>query len=165
MATPSAKLTLPVSDRDHAQGPATALVTLLEYGNYECPHCGKAYPIVEELRRQFGDRKRAAQGRFWGMHQILLMHQSALETSHLVRYAERLGLDAARIARELAAHTFQGRVREDFMSGVRSGVNGTPIFFINGMRHDGRVDSSSLSEAMEDAANSPASLPHGDPSL
>jgi protein-disulfide isomerase len=173
----SGKLTLPVSDRDHVRGPATASVTLVEYGDYECPHCGRAYPIVEELCRRFGDRMRfvfrnfpltqvhefaevaaesaeaaAAQDRFWEMHHMLFTHQDALDTSHLVRYAGKLGLDAIGFARELAAHTFQTRVREDFMSGVRSGVNGTPTFFINGLRHDGSFDLPSLADAIESAA-------------
>ncbi len=176
-APPSAKLTLPVSERDHVQGSATAPVTLVEYGDYECPHCGRAYPMVEELRRKFGDQLRfafrnfpltqihqyaeiaaesaeaaAAQDRFWEMHHALFTHQDALDTSHLVHYAERLGLDTERFSSELTAHTFQARVREDFMSGVRSGVNGTPTFFINGLRYDGPFSLSSLSTAIEQAA-------------
>jgi protein-disulfide isomerase len=173
----STRLTAPVSDRDHVQGSATAAVTLVEYGDYECPHCGRAYPIVEELRRQFGDRMRfvfrnfpltqihqyaeaaaesaeaaAAQGLFWEMHRLLFMNQGALEPSNLVRYAERVGLDAARLSKDLTDHTYLERVRQDFMSGVRSGVNGTPTFFINGLRHDGPFDLSSISAAIEDAA-------------
>jgi protein-disulfide isomerase len=173
----TSRLTVTVSERDHVQGSATAAVTLVEYGDYECPHCGAAYSIVEELRRQFGDRMRfvfrnfpltqihqyaeaaaesaeaaAAQGRFWEMHRILFKNQRALEPSHLVRYAEQVGLDAARFSKDLSARTFRERVHEDFMSGVRSGVNGTPTFFINGLRHDGPFDFDSLSAAIEDAA-------------
>jgi protein-disulfide isomerase len=178
-APSSSMLTLPVSARDHAKGHATALVTLVEYGDFQSPHCGRAYPIVEELRRQFGDRVRfvfrnfpltqvhqfaelaaeaaeaaGAQDRFWEMHHKLFTHQSALDRSHLMHYAGEIGLDAARFAEALAAHSFKARVREDFMSGVRSGVNGTPTFFINGMRHDGPFDLSSLSGAVQDAADS-----------
>src|SRR5579863_1934920 len=145
------KLTLPVTDRDHIQGTEKAMVTLVEYGDYQCPHCGRAYPIVEELRRVFGDRLRfvfrnfpltqvhdhaeaaaeaaeaaGAQGRFWEMHHALFTHQNALDAAHLVHYAGQLGLDEQQLTQALRAHTFQGRVREDFMSGVRSGVNGTP---------------------------------------
>jgi protein-disulfide isomerase len=174
-----ATLTLPVSGRDHMEGSAKALVTLVEYGDYECPHCGRAYPIVEEIRRQFRDRMRfvfrnfpltqihefagiaaeaaesaAEQDRFWEMHHALFTHQSSLDKSHLVQYAAQLGLDVQRFSHSLAAHSFQGRVREDFMSGVRSGVNGTPTFFINGLRHDGPFDLSSLSGAIEDVAAS-----------
>jgi protein-disulfide isomerase len=170
-------LTKPVSDRDHVQGSAKAPVTLVEYGDYECPHCGKAFPIVEELRRQLGDRMRfvfrnfpltqshehaemaaeaaesaAAQGRFWEMHHALFTHQSSLDKPHLVRYAGQLALDIGQFTQALTTHAFQSRVREDFMSGVRSGVNGTPTFFINGARHDGPFDLSSLLEAVEEAA-------------
>ena len=177
MTTNSSMLTLPVSDRDHVQGSATALVTLVEYGDYECPHCGRAYPIVEELRRIMGDKLRfvfrnfplsqihehaemaaesaeaaAAQNRFWEMHRALFTHQNALDTAQLLHYAERLGLDAALFSRALGEHTFRRRVHGDFLSGARSGVNGTPTFFINGMRHDGPFDLSTLSDAIEDAA-------------
>jgi protein-disulfide isomerase len=173
----TAKLTLPVTDRDHMQGSGEAPVTLVEYGDYECPHCGRAYPIVEELRRNFGDRLRfvfrnfpltqvhahaemaaeaaeaaGAQGRFWEMHEALFTHQNALDTSHLVQYAGRLRINAAQLGEALTAHTFRDRVREDFMSGVRSGVNGTPTFFINGLRHDGPFDLSSLTEAIDGVA-------------
>lgn len=173
------KLTLPVTNRDHIQGPEEAPVTLVEYGDYQCPHCGRAFPIVEEIRKLFGDRLRfvfrnfpltqahehaeaaaeaaeaaGAQGRFWEMHHALFTHQNALDGSHLAEYAKRLGLDAARFAHAMAAHSFGERVREDFMSGVRSGVNGTPTFFINGVRHDGPFDLTPLSEAIEQAAES-----------
>jgi protein-disulfide isomerase len=171
------KLTLAVTDRDHKQGPAEAAVTLVEYGDYECPHCGRAYPIVEELRQNFGDRLRfvfrnfpltqvhahaemaaeaaeaaGAQGRFWEMHEALFTHQNALDTSHLVQYAGRLRINAAQLGEALTAHTFRDRVREDFMSGVRSGVNGTPTFFINSVRHDGPFDLPLLTEAVEGSA-------------
>lgn len=179
-APSSSMLTLPVSARDHVLGLATAPVTLVEYGDYECPHCGRAYPIVEELRRQFGDRVRfvfrnfpltqvhqfaelaaeaaeaaGAQDRFWEMHHKLFTHQSSLDKTHLMHFAAELGLDASRFSEAIAGHSFKARVREDFMSGVRSGVNGTPTFFLNGTRHDGPFDLSSLSEAVEDAADSP----------
>jgi protein-disulfide isomerase len=171
------RLTLPVTDRDHMQGAAAAPVTLVEYGDYECPHCGRAYPIVEELRTNLGDRLRfvfrnfpltqvhahaemaaeaaeaaGAQGHFWEMHNALFTHQNALDSSHLVQYAGRLRMNAAQLGEALAAHTFRERVREDFMSGVRSGVNGTPTFFINGVRHDGPFDLSSLTEAIDAVA-------------
>jgi protein-disulfide isomerase len=173
----SARLTTPVTERDHIEGPPDARVTLVEYGDYECPHCGRAYPIVEEIRQQFGDRLRfafrnfpltqvhayaevaaeaaeaaGAQGRFWEMHHSLFAHQNALDAPHLVQYAERLRMNAAQVAEALAAHTFRDRVREDFMTGVRSGVNGTPTFFINGMRHDAPFDLPVLSQAIEEAA-------------
>jgi protein-disulfide isomerase len=173
----SAELTLPVSDeRDHIQGPAEAPVTLLEYGDYECPYCGAAYPIVQQVQAQMGDRLRfvfrnfpistshphaeqaaeaaeaaAAQGRFWEMHDHLYEHQRHLEAGDLRTYAEELGLDVERFDRELAENVHAARVREDFMSGVRSGVNGTPTFYVDGNRHDGSYDLDSLVAALERA--------------
>jgi protein-disulfide isomerase len=166
-----------VSDRDHIEGPAKAPVTLVEYGDYECPHCGHAYPIVEELRRRFAKQMRFVfrnfplsdmhphaesaaeaaeaagdQNRFWEMHHALFTHQNALDKSHLLKYAGELRIDAERFAEALAAQTFRQRVRDDFMSGARSGVNGTPTFFVNGARYDGSYDLPSLSEAIEAAS-------------
>ena len=156
------QLTLPVSERDHIQGPATAPITLVEYGDYECPNCGEAYSIVKELQEELGERLRfvfrnfplttahphaqnaaeaaeiaAGQGRFWEMHDLLFENQEELGDRDLIHYASKLGLDAAQFQRELSAHAHAARVREDFMSGVRSGVNGTPAFFINGVVYHG----------------------------
>jgi protein-disulfide isomerase len=166
-----------VSDRDHSEGLPDAPVTLVEYGDYECPHCGAAFPIVEELRKQLGDRLRfvfrqfplsqihphaelaaeaaeaaGTRDRFWQMHRMLMTHQNALGSRQLVHYASELGIDAAWFSAALAGHQFQARVKDDFMSGVRSGVNGTPTFFINGKRHDGPFDLSSLIAAIEEAS-------------
>jgi len=174
------RLALPVTPRDHADGPANAVVTLVEYGDYECPHCGRAYPIVKEIQRRLDARLRfvfrnfplaeahphathaaeaaegaAAQGRFWEMHDTLYEHQQALDDPHLVAYAKSLGLDESRFGHELASHAHGPRVREDFLSGVRSGVNGTPTFFINGIRHDASWDLATLLEALG-AASTPA---------
>jgi protein-disulfide isomerase len=166
----TAELTLPVSvDRDHIQGPADAPLTLLEYGDYECPYCGAAYPIVKQVQSQMGNRLRfvfrnfpittshphaehaaeaaeaaASQGKFWEMHDLLYENQKRLEDADLHRYAEQLGLDVQRFAEDLANGAHIGRVREDFMSGVRSGVNGTPTFYVNGLRHDGDYQLESL---------------------
>jgi protein-disulfide isomerase len=166
----AAKLTLPVSeDRDHIQGAAEAPATLLEYGDYECPFCGAAYPIVKEVQSRLGDRLRFvfrnfpittshphaelaaeaaeaadAQRKFWEMHDLLYESQQHLEAADLHRYAEQLGLDVGRFDNELARHVHAERVREDFMSGVRSGVNGTPTFYVNGVRHDGDYELESL---------------------
>lgn len=170
------KLTVPVGTRDHSAGSHTAPITLVEYGDYECPHCGAAYPIVKELQRVLGDRLRfvfrnfpltqihphaehaaesaeaaGAQGKFWEMHDWLFEHQRHLADAQLVRAAEAVGLDAARFQRELEEGIHQARVREDFMSGVRSGVNGTPTFFINGQRHDASFDTDTLLAALEAA--------------
>ena len=172
-----ARLTLPVGPRDHAQGQPDALVTLVEYGDYECPHCGRAYPIVKEVQRRLGAKLRfvfrnfplpeshphaehaaeaaegaAAQGRFWEMHDALYEHQQALDDRHLVGYAAALGLEASRFEDELRGHVYKARVREDFTSGVRSGVNGTPTFFINGVRFDDSWDPDTLTEALTNAS-------------
>jgi protein-disulfide isomerase len=168
-----ARLKVPVRERDHVIGPADALVTLVEYGDYECPYCGLAHPIVKEVQRRLGRRLRfafrhfplaemhpralpaaeaaeaaGAQGRFWEMHDLLYANQPALEDADLLAYATALDLDVRRFVRELAERTWELRVREDFMSGVRSGVNGTPTFFINGVRHDGGWDVETLTEAL-----------------
>ena len=164
-------------DRDHIQGPADAAVTLVEYGDYECPYCGAAYPIVKELQARMGDRLRfvfrnfpistshphaeqaaeaaeagAAQGRFWAMHDLLYENQTQLRDQDLHRYAEQLGIDVERFDKDLAEHVHAPRVREDFMSGVRSGVNGTPSFYVNGARHDDSYDFETLLDALERAA-------------
>jgi protein-disulfide isomerase len=156
---------LPLPDRDHIQGPVDAPIKLLEYGDYECPYCGQAYPLVKEIQKRLGNRlcfafrnfplinshpyaEHAAeaaeaagvQGRFWEMHDSLFENQDALEDKDLERYAAALGLDAQRFINEVSSGAHVLRVREDFHSGARSGVNGTPTFFINGKRYDGMVD-------------------------
>lgn len=175
-------LTPPVGADDHAQGPADAPVTLVEYGDYECPHCGRAYPIVKDVQARLGDRLRfvyrnfplaqshpyaehaaeaaeaaGARGKFWAMHDLLFEHQDALDDDDLVRYAAALGLDADAVAREIENEAYLDRIRADFMGGVRSGVNGTPTFFINGARFDGEWDDlRTFLEALEEAAASGA---------
>jgi protein-disulfide isomerase len=162
-------LVLPVGRRDHVRGPATAPATLLEYGDFECPHCGTARPIIEEVRRVMGDDLRfayrhfpltlihpraepaaeaaeaaGAQRRFWQMHDLLYEHQSALEDEDLLLYATTLRLDIQLFTGDLGTGVHRPRVREDFMSGVQSGVSGTPTFFINDMRYSGPRDVHSL---------------------
>jgi protein-disulfide isomerase len=171
------RLVVPVNDHDHIQGGADAPVTLVEYGDYECPYCGQAYPIVKALQEELGDSLRfvfrnfplaqmhphaehaaetaeaaAAQGEFWKMHDYLYEHQNRLDDRHLVHYAEEVGLDVDRFEREMEAAQYRERVQEDFMSGVRSGVNGTPTFFINGVRHDDSYEFSVLLQAIRNAA-------------
>jgi protein-disulfide isomerase len=168
------KLRVAVTDRDHIQGHTDAPLTLLEYGDYECPHCGRAYPIVKEVQRVFGERLRfvfrnfplsqshphaqhaaeAAEiagemGEFWPMHDMLFEKQSELRDSSLVEHAVGLGLDRAAFQRKLEGHEAEARVREDFVGGVKSGVNGTPSFFINGVRYDEPWDLETLSEALK----------------
>jgi protein-disulfide isomerase len=170
----------PVSEGDHRLGSEQALVTLVEYGDYECPHCARAQPIVAEVRKRMGARLAlvfrhfplsnahphaqlaaeaaegaASQGKFWEMHESLFAHQEALEAEDLVQRARRLDLDVARFEQELAAGTHASRVRHDFSSGVRSGVNGTPTFFINGIRHDDAWDTATLIGALTAASHPP----------
>lgn len=177
------QLTLPVTaNRDHIQGPVDAPVTLVEYGDYECPYCGAAYPIVRTVHDRMGNDLRfvfrnfpittvhphaeqaaeaaeaaAAQGEFWKMHDILYENQRRLRDPDLHGYAERLGIDVPLFDKELAGHVHAGRVREDFMSGVQSGVNGTPTFYINGVRHDDSYDLETLLGAVERAASARSS--------
>jgi protein-disulfide isomerase len=170
------QLRTPVSAQDHTQGPATAEVTLVEYGDYECPHCGRAYPVVKKLQQHFGDSLRfvfrnfplsemhpmaesaaeaaefaGAQGKFWEIHDGIYEHQSKLAPDLLVRLAKKNDLDIKAFTEALNHGTFRERVKADFSSGVRSGVNGTPTFFINGHRHDGPFDYQSLTDAVEAA--------------
>jgi protein-disulfide isomerase len=152
-------------------------VTLVEYGDYQCPYCGAAYPIIKEVQARMGERLRfvfrnfpistshpraeqaaeaaeaaAAHGKFWEMHDLLYENQARLRDEDLHAYAERLGLDLGTFDRELAEHVYAERVHEDFMSGVRSGVNGTPTFYVNGARHDGPYDLETLLAVLEQAA-------------
>ena len=173
-----AVLTVPVTeDRDHIQGPADAAVTLVQYGDYECPYCGAAYPIIKQVQARMGERLRfvfrnfpittshphaeqaaeaaeaaGSQGRFWEMHDTLYENQRRLGDDDLRSYAARLGLDLESFERDVAEHVHAARVREDFMSGVRSGVNGTPTFYINGVRHDDSYELETLLAALEQAA-------------
>ena len=179
------QLVLPVSARDHLRGPAKAPIALVEYGDFECPFCGMAYPAVKELQRRLGGRLRfvyrhfprtnehphahlaaeaaeaaGAQGQFWEMHDLLFEHQSALELDDLVGYAARLGLDTDRFRRELETHAYHDRVYEDVRSATHSGVHGTPTFFINGVRHEGRWETDELLGVIEAAerARQPADI-------
>jgi protein-disulfide isomerase len=167
------RLTVPVSERDHVLGPATAPVTLVEYGDYECPFCGAAHRSVERVLQVMGNDLRfafrhfplsqihphayqaaeaaeaaGAQGRFWEMHDLLFENQDRLGLRDLIGFAGALGLDLERFVTDLRGHAHAGRLREDFLSGVRSGVNGTPTFFVNGLRHDGGYDVEVLLEAL-----------------
>ena len=164
---------LPMPQRDHIQGPPDAPLMLLEYGDYECSYCGEAYPVVKELQQRLGDRlcfafrnfplvnshphaqhaaeaaeAAAAQGRFWEMHDLLYEKQDALEDEDLARYASVAGLDAQRVLSEVLAGAHAARIREDFRSGARNDVNGTPSFFVNGARYDGATGVEELLAAL-----------------
>jgi protein-disulfide isomerase len=169
------RLSIPVTEKDHAQGRPDAPVTLVEYGDYECPYCGKAYPVVKELQRRMGDRMRfvfrnfplntlhehagvaaqaaeaaAAQGKFWEMHDILYENQQELDD--VQQYALRIGLEIYRFEADMSGEKFAKRVRDDFRGGVRSGVNGTPTFFINDVRYNGEHTVEAMLPALENAA-------------
>jgi protein-disulfide isomerase len=169
-------LSLPVNEKDHALGPPDAPVTLVEYGDYECPDCLNAFPIIKRLINDFGPRLRfvfrnfplsnvhphasvaaqaaeaaAAQGKFWEMHDLLYENQKDLADIEMTRLALRLELEPYRFDADLAAERFTKRVAADYASGVASGVTGTPTFFINGQRHTGAKDYDSLKRAIEAA--------------
>ena len=169
-------LVVPVDpERDHVRGPLEAPVTVVEYGDFECPYCGRAEPVVRELLADFGDvsyvwrhlplsdvhpnadvaaeasEAAAAQGAFWEMHDILLDHQGELRPRHLQAYAERLGLDTERFHEDLQRHVHAPRIEEDVDSADISGVTGTPTFFVNEQRHDGAYDIATLSAAVKAA--------------
>jgi protein-disulfide isomerase len=172
--SPYSTLTLDVKTRDHVLGSPDAPVTLMEYADYQCPYCGMAYPIVKQLQHRLSENlclvfrnfplteihpfaegaaeaaeAAGAQGKFWEMHDTLYENQEALAIENLMAYAKQLHLDVPRFASELEGRAYAGRVREDFLSGVRSGVNGTPTFFINGVRHDGGYDFNTLFAAIQ----------------
>ncbi|MEU4828614.1 Na+/H+ antiporter NhaA [Actinomadura citrea] len=162
-------------DRDHVRGPEKAPVTVVEYGDFECPYCGRAESVVRELLADYGDVRyvwrhlplndihpqaqlaaeaaeaAAAQGRFWEMHDLLLDRQDALRPRDLVRYAGDIGLDVDRFRADLRRHTGAGRIAEDVDSADLSGVSGTPTFFVNGRRHVGAYDIATLSAAVRGA--------------
>lgn len=170
----------PLGARDHLRGELSRSIHLVEFGDFECPSCGRAAPVVEALRRALGDQlcfgfrnfpvigthphaqlaaeaaeAAGAQGRYWDMFDRLYAHQRALDLPHLSRHAEQLGLDMHRFARDLETHRFLEKIRGDLHSGAISGVNATPTFFINGIRHEGPFDFDSLLAAMTLAARFP----------
>ena len=178
-------LTVPVHATDHALGSADAPVTLVEYGDFECPFCGRSYPAVKALRLHFGEQLRfvfrhfprpehpharqaaeaaeaaGAQGadRFWQMHDWLFEHQQTLENTDFLAFAIESGFDAERFETELEQHRYRERVHADIESGARSGVHGTPTFFVNGAKHEGPDTYDDLLRAVE------AHLPAGDVAL
>jgi protein-disulfide isomerase len=168
------KLSIAVNADDHIQGNPTAECSLVEYGDYECPHCGSAYPIVKRVQKHFGKRLSfvfrnfpltqihpwaepaaevaefaGAHGKFWEMHDLIFENQESLGETLFLNLAEKLDLSTSQLQAAIASQTYRARVRADFSGGARSGVNGTPTFFINGQRHNGPFDFDSLSEAIE----------------
>jgi protein-disulfide isomerase len=171
-----ATLKVPITAEDHAQGPENADATLVEYGDYECPHCGRAYPIVKQVQKHFAKRLRlifrnfplgemhphaeaaaevaefaGSQDKFWEMHDLLFENQARLGDALFSELGKKLKLSTAAMQQALEHDTFEARVRADFSGGVRSGVNGTPTFFINGHRHDGSFEFETLVSAIQEA--------------
>jgi len=167
-------LTVHVSTRDHISGSHEAPLQLLEYGDYECPFCGLAYPVVEEVKRLLDHElcfayrhfpivgahphslraaeaaeAAGAQGKFWEMHVQLFEHQDELDDEMLFYYAVQIGLDAKRFVSDLADHRFIERIQEDVASGAGSGVRGTPTFFVNGIRYERPAEAGSLIAALK----------------
>ena len=168
----------PVGADDHARGGDQARVTLVEYGDFECPQCANAHPIIEELQRNFGNDLRfifrhfpitsahpnaqraaeatewaASQGQFWPLHDRLYQHKAKLSEGLILEIVEDLGLSAAALRDAWKSHTFFQRVKDDFLSGLRSEVAGTPTFFIQSLRHDGAGDRETLALAIAAAAS------------
>jgi protein-disulfide isomerase len=171
------QLTIPITKQDHTEGVTSALVTLVEYGDYECPFCGEAYHVIKRVQEDIGDDLRfvfrnfplskihphavwaargaeaaTAQGRFWEMHDVLFENQDALAEEDLVSYAYLLKLDVTKFVSDIHAEQVWQKVDDDFWGGVRSGVNGTPTFFINGRRHEGLYSYYELRTAIERVA-------------
>jgi protein-disulfide isomerase len=161
-ASPEPRLAVPVGPDDHTLGPDDAGITLVEYGDFECPYCAQAAPVVRHLERRFADdlrfvfrnlpltrihphAQRAAeaaeaaglQGRFWAMHDVLFEHHDDLGEESLLRYAEQVGTDATALAEAMNAGTTRAKIERDAAGAIRSGVNGTPTFFVNDARYDG----------------------------
>lgn len=169
-----ATLKVPVTPADHIQGDDKAPITLIEYGDYECPYCGRAYYVVKNLQERYGRQLRfvfrnfpltqihpyaepaaetaefaGAHRHFWEMHDGIYENQDRLGLGLFFELAEGLGLSATSMRKALTNHVYLPKVRDDFLGGVRSGVNGTPTFFINGVRHDGSYEFEDLAAAID----------------
>ncbi len=172
-----AMLTRLVTTDDHAEGPANAPLTLVEYGDYQCPYCGAAYPVVKRLQKKLGKKLRfvfrnfplteahpyaliaaeaaeaaALQGKFWEMHDLLFEEQRLLKPEIIPSWVKRIGLNLEQFENDIKQGVIEKRIKEDRQGGIRSGVNGTPTFFINGTRYDGPPDYDSLLAALKSLA-------------
>jgi len=175
-----AQLVVPVGPDDHVEGPDDAAITIVEYGDFQCPYCGQAYPIVKRLQSDFGDSLRLVfrnmpltnvhpqaelaaetaeavglQGKFWPMHDVLFENQRDLSGPAILRYVEDVGADLSQVANTLHDGVVQKRVKDDVESGIRSGVNGTPTFFVNGERYDGSWDYDTFHAYLEEMLDQP----------
>jgi protein-disulfide isomerase len=169
----SVSLTPPVSARDHIEGHENASVTLVEYADYQCPYCGAAHPVIKRLQKSLGKKMRfifrnfplthshpyallaaqaaeaaALQGKFWEMHDVIFENQEQLEPEILPAWAQQIELDANQFAEAFGDPKVTKRIEEDYQSGLESGVDGTPSFFINGIKYEGESDFDSLSVAL-----------------
>ena len=162
-----------VNDNDQKQGNANAPLVLVEYGDYECPHCGAAYPIIKKLQRHFDDRllfvfrnfplaemhphalaaaqvaeAAALQGKFWPMHDRIFENQNSLSSQQLLNLAHATGANLEQLVKDMRTEKIREKVENDMEGGIRSGVNGTPTFFINGKRYDGYYEYELLKDAL-----------------
>ena len=169
------KLFVPVSINDHVQGNSNSSLELVEYGDYECPYCGKAHPIVKSIQQKLGPDLKfvfrnfplskihphafsaavateaaAKQDKFWEMHDIIYENQRTLSIENIIQFARTIGLDLDRFQNDMQQKELADKVSKDFESGMRSGVNGTPTFFINGKRYDGDWTGDQLFQYLED---------------
>jgi protein-disulfide isomerase len=167
------KLNPPVTKKDHSQGPEQAPLTLVEYGDYQCSHCGEAYPIIKRIQKKFSKQLKfifrnfplseaheyafqaamaaeaaARQQKFWEMHDALYEHQAFLEKEDLIKYAKKLGLALKEFENDIQDKSLGDKIEADFESGIRSGVNGTPSFYINGFKYEGDYDFESMTEIL-----------------
>jgi protein-disulfide isomerase len=169
-------LAVPVTAKDHAQGPASAPVTLVEYGDFQCPSCGDAFPLIQKLQHHFGDKLRfvfrnfpldmhpyaqhaaeaaefaAAHNKFWEMHDALFTHQRNLADASLLKLATHLDLPSEDLTAALEKGTYAAHVKRDLDGGIKSGVTGTPMFYINGALYDDSYDYDTFAAAIEAAA-------------
>jgi protein-disulfide isomerase len=171
-------LIVPVNDKDHIQGNKNAELTLLEYGDFQCPYCGEAHPVIKQVQKKLGTKMKfvfrnfplnsihpyaelaaeaaeaaGAQGKYWEMHDGIYENQESLGQELILNLAEKLELDQKKFVDALEKRIFQTHVKEDFMGGVKSGVNGTPAFFINGKKYEGETTEENLIEALESNLN------------
>lgn len=167
-------LKIAVNSKDHIQGNAAAQIELVEYGDYQCPHCGHAYPIIKAIQEKLGDNVKfifrnfplqemhpnavnaavateaaSMQGKFWEMHDIIFENQHHLGDNHIKAYAEKIGLDVPKFENDFTEEALLQKVEEDFESGIRSGVNGTPCFFINGIKYQGSWEEDELLDVLD----------------
>jgi protein-disulfide isomerase len=172
----SKTLTVPVNiGLDHIRGSINAPITIVEYGDYECPYTGMAYPVVQDIMKQFGDQiyfvfrnfplndihphaqhaaeaaeAAAAQGKFWQMHDHLFEHQKALDDNHLLEYAKKVGLDIDKFKNEMSEHVYAPLINKSLKAGIDSGVEGTPTFFVNGIRYEDSWDFDTFSSFLKE---------------